>query len=86
MLEMEVSWREPCARPPDPPVERPPRTNVRRVYIRRVDVENYGLGLRCLGCPTVPRRSVPTCIVATHNDERRERLEALNWSRSSLQN
>ena len=43
MLEMEVSWREPFVRPPDPPVERPPRTNVRRVYIRRVDVENYGL-------------------------------------------
>ena len=30
------------ARPPDPPIEIPPRINVRRMYIRRVDVEKYG--------------------------------------------
>ena len=30
------------ARPPDPPIEIPPRINVRRMYIRRVDVEKCG--------------------------------------------
>ena len=30
------------ARPPDPPIEIPPRINVRRMYIRRMDVEKCG--------------------------------------------
>ena len=30
------------ARPSDLPIEIPPRINVRRMYIRRVDVEKYG--------------------------------------------
>ena len=30
------------ARPPDPPIEIPTRINVRRMYIRRMDVEKCG--------------------------------------------
>ena len=37
------------ARPPDPPIEIPPRISVRRMYIRRVDVEKYGPTQGCAG-------------------------------------
>ena len=37
------------ARPPDPPIEIPPRINVRRKYVRRVDVEKYGPTQGCAG-------------------------------------
>ena len=65
------------ARPPDPPIEIPSRINVRRMYIRRVDVEKYGPTIGCPGCHKVSRGTVPSCIAATHNDECRERMERL---------
>ena len=56
-------WQHPRertdARPPFPPLEFARRTDVRSVYMRRVDVEG------CLGCQKVTGRSVPSCIVAT---------------------
>ena len=50
----------------DPPIEIPPRIGVRRKYNRRMDVEKYG-----------PEGTVPSCIVATHSDACRERMERL---------
>ena len=49
------------ARPPDPPVEIPPRINVKG----------------CPGCQKVTRGTVPSWIVATHSDACRERMERL---------
>ena len=43
------------ARPPHPPSELPPLTDVRRTYI----------GWR--GCPQITKGSVPSCIGATHS-------------------
>ena len=37
------------ARPPDPPLEIPPRISVSRKYVRRVDVEKYGPTHGCAG-------------------------------------
>ena len=55
------------ARPPDPPIEIPPRINVRRMCVRRVDVEKYGPTKGCPDC------QMPSCIVATHSDACRAR-------------
>ena len=65
------------ARPPDRAIEIPPRINVRRMYIRRMDVEKYGPTKGCPGCQKVTRRTVPPCIVATYSDACRERMEGL---------
>ena len=54
------------ARPPDPPIELPPRINVGSMYIRRVNVEKCGPAKWCPGCQKVTRGTVPSCIVATH--------------------
>ena len=51
---------------PDPPIEIPPRINVRRMYIRRMDVEKCCPTKGCPGCQKVMRGTVPSCIVATH--------------------
>ena len=56
------------ARPPDPPIEIPPRVNVRRMYIRKVDDEKYGPTKGCPGCQKVRRGTVPSRIVATQSD------------------
>ena len=64
-------------RPPDPPIEIPPRVNVRGMYIRRMDVEKYAPTKACAGCQKVPRRIAPSCIVATHSNACRERMERL---------
>ena len=65
------------ARPPDPPIDTPPRMNVRRMYIRRMDVEKYGPTKGFPHCQKVTRGTVPSCIVATHSDACRERIERL---------
>ena len=63
--------------PRDPPVDLPPRMRTRRTYIRRMEVEKYGPTRGCPGCQKVTSDAVPSCIVATHNDECRERMEKL---------
>ena len=67
----------------DPPIEIPPRINVRRMYIGRMDVEKYGPTKGCPGCQKVTRGTVPSCIVATHSDACRERMEKHARSRRS---
>ena len=62
---------------PDPPMDLPPRMRTRRTYIRRVEVGKYGPTRGCPGCQKVMSGAVPSCIVATHNDECRERMEKL---------
>ena len=58
----------------DPPVDLPPRMRTRRLFIRRMEVEKYGPTRGCPGCQKVMSGAVPSCIVATHNDECRERM------------
>ena len=59
------------------PVDLPPRMRTRRMYIRRMEVEKYGPTRGCPGCQKVMSGAVPLCIVGTHNDECRERMEKL---------
>ena len=47
------------------------------MYIRRVEVEKYGPTSGCPGCQKVVSGAVPSCIVATRNDECRERTEKI---------
>ena len=61
----------------DPPVNLPPRMRTRGMYIRRMVVEKYGPTTGCPGCQKVMSGAVPSCIVATHHDECRERMEKL---------
>ena len=61
----------------DLPVHSLPRMRTMRMYIRRMEVEEYGPTRGCLGCRKVMSGAVPSCIVATHNDECRERMENL---------
>ena len=44
-------------RPPDPPIEVPPRFNVRIMYTRRLDVQKFGPAKGCPGCQKVTRRT-----------------------------
>ena len=50
------------ARPPNPLIEIPSRINVRRMHIRRCDVEKYGPTKGCPGCQKVTRE---LCIHAS---------------------
>ena len=50
---------------------------MRRMCIRRVDVEKHGPTKGCPGLQKATRGTVPSCIVATHSDACRERMERL---------
>ena len=65
------------ARPPDPSIEIPSRINVRRMCIRKMDVDKNGLTKGCPSCHKVTWGTVPSCIMATHSDACRERMERL---------
>ena len=65
------------ARPPDPPIDIPLRMNVRRMYIRRMDVEKYGPTTGGSHIVRKSRGELPSCIVATHSAACRERTERL---------
>ena len=47
------------------------------MFIRRMEVEKYGRTRGCPGCQKVMSGEVPSCILATHNDGCRERMEKL---------
>ena len=50
------------ARPPDPPLEIPSRISVRRMYIRKTDVEKYSPTEGCPGCQQVARGLCPHAV------------------------
>ena len=66
------------ARPPDPPIEIPLRNNVTRMYISQKWMLRSTARRKGVRAVRKSRGgTVPSCIVATHSDACRERMERL---------